>query len=181
MNREKLSIIVPIFLQFVQILALPASSNAQDVVKILNYTAALTQIDGFYIYKLDGSPVLGIIIARLDEPQVKFRTCQGDIIDISSKDLAPSLAKCSPENPRKNRILPLVVDGDKLVPKKEFTRNTDFAAWANEKVDIGKLPASYQATLSKLKSGEWAALVYESDKGKKEFGVFTKFSTSGFK
>ena len=93
MNREKLSIIVPIFLQFVQILALPASSNAQDVVKILNYTAALTQIDGFYIYKLDGSPVLGIIIARLDEPQVKFRTCQGDIIDISSKDLAPSLAK----------------------------------------------------------------------------------------
>jgi hypothetical protein len=136
----------------------------------------LKELEGPFIYAPDGAPIVGHIVARLVDPQVKFRVCTGRIIEVSSKQLSNTSARCPPSglvNPAP--MLPWSVQGNKLVPLKGFTDDSSvLAAFGSKEINVTDLPPSYQTTIGKVQSGDWAAISFFGEKGEKVFGVISK-------
>jgi hypothetical protein len=148
-------------------------SKAEEL-NLPGFIGRIIKIDGPYIYNGDGVPVIGWIVAHLEQDKVSFLLCSNKLVQVDGKSLKATQAKCP--------------SGDRIITpwSYEATTNTlnvvmgqsgfrPVSANSEDKkmgetIEVKRLPASYQASIQNKKADDWAAITFKAQ-GKLLLGV----------
>jgi hypothetical protein len=159
--------------------AVPTSATAGQVLdkKQMAFVGKVIEklelIDGPYLYKGKNDIVARLVWKVVDadsksgksEDMLKLRLCDGSEIDAKAEALkGPVKRKC----PKGSPPVPWYVLGSQIVPGSGQT------AFANQKIAMDKLPATFKKALAGAKDGDLVGFAFKSVNGKMNLSIINR-------